>query len=186
MRKLTYVMNSGRCLEQHGYLHQIRYVGLCLCRPVKNKKIFFMFLFWNLNWNWNWDWDWSWNDLRECQKLWGGLCILYRTCRHEGLSQTSPFSPTWHLALGILVREAKSPPISYEAKYTSLPRVFDTPSSHSNFNSNSNPNLNSKFTKFNEIYPTCHLPYLSLKSNNKEYGHNWMSSQSQRRNGESG
>ena len=34
----------------------------------------------------------------------------------------------------------------YGTKYTSLPRVFDTPSSHSNFhpNSNSNSNLNSK------------------------------------------
>ena len=36
-------------------------------------------LVWNLNWNWIWNWDGSWNDLRECQKLWGGLCILYRT-----------------------------------------------------------------------------------------------------------
>ena len=65
----------------------------------------------------------------------------------------------------------RSPPYNYNTKYTSLPRVFDTPSSHSNFNSNSNsnsnsnPNLNSKFTTFNEIYPTCHLPYLCLKSN---------------------
>ena len=41
----------------------------------KNKT----FLVWNLNWNWNWNWDGSWNDLRECQKLWGGLCILHRT-----------------------------------------------------------------------------------------------------------
>ena len=51
------------------------------------------------------------------------------------------------------------PRYKYGAKYTNLPRVFVTPSSHSNFNSNSNPNLNSKFTKFNEftlpvIYPT--------------------------------
>ena len=46
---------------------------------MKNKKKLFYFLVWNLNWNWNWNWDGSWNDLRECQKLWGGLCILYRT-----------------------------------------------------------------------------------------------------------
>ena len=40
----------------------------------------------------------------------------------------------------------RSPPYNYNTKYTSLPRVFDTPSSHSNFNpnSNSNSNLNSK------------------------------------------
>ena len=49
------------------------------CWPGKNKKMFFIFLFWNLDWNWNWSWDWSWNDLRECQKLSGGLCVLYRT-----------------------------------------------------------------------------------------------------------
>ena len=42
------------------------------------KKKLFYFLVWNWNWNWNWNWDWSWNDLRECQKLWGGLCILHR------------------------------------------------------------------------------------------------------------
>ena len=50
-------------------------------------------------------------------------------------------------------------PLLYDcnAKCTSLPSVFDTPSSHSNFNSKSNPNLTSKFTKFNEIYHTCHL-----------------------------
>ena len=27
-------------------------------------------------WNWLWNWSWSWNDLRECQKLSGSLCIL--------------------------------------------------------------------------------------------------------------
>ena len=47
----------------------------------KNKRFFVKKLFyisvWNLNWNWNW--DESWNDLRECQKLWGCLCILHRT-----------------------------------------------------------------------------------------------------------
>ena len=39
----------------------------------------------------------------------------------------------------------RSPPYNYNTKYTSLPRVFDTPSSHSNFNPNpnSNSNLNS-------------------------------------------
>ena len=40
------------------------------------------------------------------------------------------------------------PPYTYNTKYTGPPRVFDTPSSHSNFNpnsnSNSNSNLNSK------------------------------------------
>ena len=44
---------------------------------MKNKKNIFILLVWNSNWNWNW--DGSWNDLRECQKLWGGLCILHRT-----------------------------------------------------------------------------------------------------------
>ena len=41
---------------------------------------------------------------------------------------------------------ASKPPFNYNAKYTSIPRVFDTPLSHSNFhpNSNSNSNLNSK------------------------------------------
>ena len=48
----------------------------------KIKKKLFYFLVWNLNWNWNWNWDGSWNDLRECQKLWGGLCILY--CSYRG------------------------------------------------------------------------------------------------------
>ena len=43
------------------------------------KKRLFYFSIRNLNWNWNRNWDGSWNDLRECQKLWGGLCILYRT-----------------------------------------------------------------------------------------------------------
>ena len=38
----------------------------------------------------------------------------------------------------------QSPPYNYNTKYTSLPRVFDTPSSHSNFNSDSTPHLNSK------------------------------------------
>ena len=95
---------------------------------------------WNLDWDWNW--NGSWNDLRECQKLWGGLCVLQYS--YGG-------------GLRALYK--------YGAKYTSLPRVFDTPSSHSNFNSN--PNLNSKFTKCNEFYPAYHLPYgpyLSLKS----------------------
>ena len=64
----------------------------------------------------------------------------------------------------LIVIGGASPPYKYGAECTSLPRVFDTPSSHSNFDSNSNPNLNSKFTKFNKIYPTCHLPYLPLKS----------------------
>ena len=64
---------------------------------------------------------WSWNDLRECQKLWGGLCILY--CSYRG---------------------GLRPPYKYGTKYASLPRVFDTPSSHSNFNPNPNSNLNSK------------------------------------------
>ena len=30
--------------------HDIRNVGLCSGRPVKNKKMFFVFLFWNFNW----------------------------------------------------------------------------------------------------------------------------------------
>ena len=34
------------------------------------------------DWKWNCNWHWSWNDLRECQKLWGGLCILY--CSYKG------------------------------------------------------------------------------------------------------
>ena len=41
----------------------------------------------------------------------------------------------------------RSPPYNYNTKYTSLPRVFDTPSSHSNFNPNSNSKLNSKIKK---------------------------------------
>ena len=45
----------------------------------------------------------------------------------------------------------RSPPYNHNTKYKSLPRTFDTTSSHSNFNSNSNPSLNSKFTKFNEM-----------------------------------
>ena len=52
------------------------YVGLWTIRYL------LYFLFWNFNWNWDWGWDWSWNDLRECQKLWGGLCILY--CSYRG------------------------------------------------------------------------------------------------------
>ena len=63
-------------------MHVVRIPGIYPCVrsiPVKNKKKLFYFLVWNLNWNWNWNWDGSWNDLRECQKLWGGLCILYRT-----------------------------------------------------------------------------------------------------------
>ena len=75
--------------------------------PVKNKKKLFYFLVWNLNWNWNW--DGSWNDLRECQKLWGGLCILYRT--YTG---------------------GEAPPYNYNTKYTSPLRFFDTPSIDSN------------------------------------------------------
>ena len=75
--------------------------------------------------------NWSWNDLRECQKLWGGLCILHCSC--EG---------------------GLRPPYKYGAKYISLPRVFDTPSSHSNFhpNSNSNSNLNSKLKNKKVFY----------------------------------
>ena len=46
---------------------------------MKNPKKLFYFLVWNLNWNCNWNWDGSWSDLRESQKLWGGLCILSRT-----------------------------------------------------------------------------------------------------------
>ena len=38
----------------------------------------------------------------------------------------------------------RSPPYTYNTKYTGPPRVFDTPSSHSNFNPNSNSNFNSK------------------------------------------
>ena len=34
----------------------------------------------------------------------------------------------------------RSPPYNYNTKYTSPPRVFDTPSIHSNFNSNVNSN----------------------------------------------
>ena len=45
---------------------------LAIFRPFQE---FFYLLVWNLNWNWNW--DGSWNDLRECQKLWGGSCIWY-------------------------------------------------------------------------------------------------------------
>ena len=41
--------------------------------------------------------------------------------------------------LCIIVIRGLRPPYKYSAKYTSLPRVFDTPSCHSNFN----PNLNS-------------------------------------------
>ena len=87
--------------------------------PVKNQKKLLYFLVWNLNWNWNW--DWSWNDFRECEKLYGCLCILYCTYR-AGLR-------TLH---------------RYGTKYTNLPRVFDIISSHSNFNPNSNSKLNSK------------------------------------------
>ena len=29
----------------------------------------------------DWNWNLSWNDLRECPKLWGGLCILYGSSR---------------------------------------------------------------------------------------------------------
>ena len=43
----------------------------------------------------------------------------------------------------VLIRGAKHPH-NYNAKYTSLPRAFDNPSSHSNFHPNSNSNLNSK------------------------------------------
>ena len=78
----------------------------------------------------------------------------------DGVSKTLG----WPVYVAPYLYGGQSPPYNYNAKYTSLPRVFDTPSSHSNFNSNSNPNLNSKFTKFQEIYPPCHLPYLSLKS----------------------
>ena len=40
----------------------------------------------------------------------------------------------------------RSPTYNYNTKYTSTPRVFDTPSSYSNFNPNpnSNSNLHSK------------------------------------------
>ena len=99
----------------------------------------------------NRDWDWSWNDLRECQKLWGGLCILYRTYT---VGEAPPLTT-----------------IQNTQASRALPRVFDTPSRHSNFNSNSNPNLNSQFTKFNASYPTCHLPYLSLKAIDDEMFH---------------
>ena len=58
-----------------------RNLPLCSVYPCETKKKLFYFLVWNLNWNWNRNWDGSWNDLRECQKLWGGLCILYRTYR---------------------------------------------------------------------------------------------------------
>ena len=60
-----------------------------------------------------WNWSWSWNDFRECPKFSGGLRILYRTYPGEEV-----------------------PPDNYNTKYTSLPRVLGTPSSHSNFNSN--------------------------------------------------
>ena len=59
---------------------QIRNLRLEIYPCEKYKKLFY-FSIWNLNWNWNWNWDGSWNDLRECQKLWGGLCILCRTYR---------------------------------------------------------------------------------------------------------
>ena len=37
--------------------------------------------------------------------------------------------------------ERSPPPYNYNTKYISPPRVFDTPSSHSNFNSNSRSNF---------------------------------------------
>ena len=49
---------------------------------MKNVEKLFYLLTWNFNWDWNWNCHWSWNDLRECQKIWGGLCILY--CMYRG------------------------------------------------------------------------------------------------------
>ena len=44
----------------------------------------------------------------------------------------------------VVIKGGLCPLYKYGTKYTSLPRVFDTPSSHSNFHPNSNSNLNSK------------------------------------------
>ena len=52
----------------------------------------------------------------------------------------------------------RSPPYNYNTKYTSLPRVFDTPLSHSNFNFNSNSNfeiLPNNCTPVNCNYVVC-------------------------------
>ena len=57
----------------------------------------------------NWDWDWSWNDLRECQKLWGGLCILY--CSYRG-----GFAPRIST-----VQNTQAPP-----EFLTLPQVIPT------------------------------------------------------------
>ena len=51
----------------------------------------------------------------------------------------------------VLIRTAK-PPSNYNTKYTSLPRVFDTPSSHSNFNPNPNSKLNSNIKNKKILY----------------------------------
>ena len=47
----------------------------------------------------------------------------------------------------------RSPLYNYNTKYTSLPRVSDTPSSHSNFHPNSNSNSNSKLNFRKPRYP---------------------------------
>ena len=122
---MSHQVYTGQYQAIQSTMSCIRIPGIYPCVrsiPVKNKKKLF-FLVWNFNWNWNW--DWSWNDLRECQKLWGGLCILHRT--YTG-------------------GEA---PATTTIKYTSLHRVLDTPSSHSNFNPhpNSNSNLKSNIKK---------------------------------------
>ena len=63
-------------------------------------RMVFYFLVWNLNlnwnWNWNWNWDGSWNDLRECQKLWGGLCILHRTYTTYTGGEVPPITKMQH------------------------------------------------------------------------------------------
>ena len=67
----------------------------------------------------------------------------------------------------------RSPLYNYNTKYTSLPRVFDTPSSHSNFhpNSNSNSNLNSKL-KNKKVFFIFHRDrFLGVDSEFAEFSH---------------
>ena len=56
-------------IENCDYLHSVYVPRKQICTYL----IVCYFLVWNLNWNWNW--DGSWNDLREVQKLSGGLCF---------------------------------------------------------------------------------------------------------------
>ena len=88
------------------------------------------FLVWYFNWNWNWNWDGSWNDLRECQKLWGGLCILYRTYRHEVLGIWHWHTWHWHLGITytggealsiIMIQNTQASP-----EFLTLPQVIPT------------------------------------------------------------